>query len=204
MFDIFGTVQLLYNFIEGSPTRHAIFEQISKSVETKLRTLKSLSTSRWACTAEVVAAVSQNFPAVVKTISHVIENNTFPEQLVSFEFFVGIGFTHPILQVIVKVSKLHQDPKLDIFTAVGEVRHLRSSVQAMRSDCEENEVQVPSSTRRKKDEIRTKVYYPILDSLVQGIDEQFSQETIAIVTVAGNMFKLDITKGEIAILYEEF
>ncbi|KAJ8889819.1 hypothetical protein PR048_009323 [Dryococelus australis] len=30
----------------------------------------------------------------------------------------------------------------------------------------------------KKDEIRTKAYYPILDSLVQGIDEQFSQEKL--------------------------
>ncbi|KAJ8885291.1 hypothetical protein PR048_011488 [Dryococelus australis] len=64
--------------------------------------------------------------------------------------------------MIVKVSKLLQDPNLDILTAMGEVRHLRSSLQDMRSDdkyfnetydavlkhCEENEVEVSSPKRK--------------------------------------------------------
>ncbi|KAJ8891234.1 hypothetical protein PR048_010749 [Dryococelus australis] len=111
MFDFFGTVQLLYNFIEG--TRHAILEQISKIVATKLRILKSLSRTRWACRAEAVAALKL-FP---------MSSNIALSQ--NFEFFIGIELMHPILQMIVKFSKLLQDPKLDILTAMGEVRHLR-------------------------------------------------------------------------------
>jgi len=45
-FDFFGTIQLVYNFIESSCSRHAIFEQIVNSTNAKLKTLKSLSNTR--------------------------------------------------------------------------------------------------------------------------------------------------------------
>ena len=48
IFDFFGTVQIIYNFIEDSPSGHAVFENIQKSVGVKLKTLKTLSTTRWA------------------------------------------------------------------------------------------------------------------------------------------------------------
>lgn len=58
MFDFFGVVQLAYNFIENSVVRHAVFERIFQTVGTQLKTLKSLSTTRWACRAEAVKASS--------------------------------------------------------------------------------------------------------------------------------------------------
>ena len=42
LFDFFGTVQLIYAFLEGSSTRHAVLEKVAKEVNTKLVTLKSL------------------------------------------------------------------------------------------------------------------------------------------------------------------
>lgn len=45
----------LYAFVEASPVRHAVMEKISKEVGTQLKSLKSLSTTRWACRAEAVA-----------------------------------------------------------------------------------------------------------------------------------------------------
>lgn len=59
-FDFFGNIQLIYNFIEGSCVRHAALEKIANSVNIKLKTLKSVSTTRWACRYEAVSAVKVN------------------------------------------------------------------------------------------------------------------------------------------------
>jgi len=55
IFDFFVIVQFIYTFIEGNCSRHATFEKISNEIGSTFRTLKSLSTTRWACRAEAVA-----------------------------------------------------------------------------------------------------------------------------------------------------
>jgi len=59
-FIFFGCIQMVYNFIEGSCTMHADFENVSKLINVKLKTLKSLTTTRWACRAETINAVKNN------------------------------------------------------------------------------------------------------------------------------------------------
>jgi len=54
VFDFFGVVQLTYSFIEGSAIRHAVLERISANINSSLKTMKSLSTTRWACLAITV------------------------------------------------------------------------------------------------------------------------------------------------------
>jgi len=47
IFNFFGTIQFIYIFIEGSPTRHAVLEKIiAASFGQKFATLKSLSTTK--------------------------------------------------------------------------------------------------------------------------------------------------------------
>lgn len=50
---------------KGSPKRHAIFEKITKSTDTCLKTLKSLLETGWACRAEAVAAIKENIISVI-------------------------------------------------------------------------------------------------------------------------------------------
>jgi len=59
MNEYFDTIQFIYIFIEGSPTRHGILENIiaSWSFGYKCTTLKSLSTTTWYCMAEAVTSV---------------------------------------------------------------------------------------------------------------------------------------------------
>ena len=52
-----GQIQSLYNFIEASPKRHAIFNDIKIDGKLQVRTLKSLSMTRWSCHCEGVKAV---------------------------------------------------------------------------------------------------------------------------------------------------
>jgi hypothetical protein len=46
IFNFLGTVQLIYNFIESSPMRHAVLEKVAKETGDKLHTLKSCSNTR--------------------------------------------------------------------------------------------------------------------------------------------------------------
>ena len=52
-----GTVQALYNFLEASPKRHALFGDTEVEGEGLKLTLKSLSVTRWSCRWEAVKAV---------------------------------------------------------------------------------------------------------------------------------------------------
>jgi len=61
IFNFFGIIQFIYSFIEGSPRRHAILGKIiAASSGQKFATLKSLSTTRWACRAEAVTSVKNH------------------------------------------------------------------------------------------------------------------------------------------------
>lgn len=62
-------------------------------------------------------------------------------QCLDFNIIICLGLMHPIFQLIVKVSKTLEDPKLNILMALEEVKSLRSAMEEMRSDsdfCEEN------------------------------------------------------------------
>ncbi|XP_025420199.1 uncharacterized protein LOC112690401 [Sipha flava] len=143
---------------------------------------------------------------------------------------------HPILQLIVKVSRVLQDPRLSILTALEEIKCLRLAIENMRSDslfyddiydqsqhiCEEHGVNIPSVRPRKlparrdenwknqfvfetkKEEIRVSTMYPLIDSLVQGIDERFNQESTSIITGVGKMLKFELSKDDINLLTNHF
>lgn len=79
IFNFFGTIQFIYSFIEGTPKRHAILENIIASFGHKFRTLKSLSTTRWACRAEVVTSVKKKYGAILAAIEEICEKCHVPE-----------------------------------------------------------------------------------------------------------------------------
>jgi hypothetical protein len=63
-----GVIQSLYNFLEASPKRHAIFNDTEVD-ESHLRlTLKSLSATRWSCHWEAVKAVVEQLERIVKSL----------------------------------------------------------------------------------------------------------------------------------------
>lgn len=73
IFHFFGTIRFIYSFIERSPTRHAILENV------KLTTLKSLSTTRWTCRAEALTSVWKNYGAILTAIEEMCEKSNVSE-----------------------------------------------------------------------------------------------------------------------------
>jgi len=70
-FDFFGYIQLIYTFVESSCMRHAVFEKIVNTTNVKLKTLKSISTTRWACRSEAVSAIKANYSSLLIAIDDI-------------------------------------------------------------------------------------------------------------------------------------
>jgi len=178
-FDFFGTVQLVYNLIEGSCVRRAILEKISTSMNIKLKTLKTLSTTRWACRSEAIEAIKHNYVAILKALEEISDSTNLPDvraktkgliySLKTFKFVFAMCMLSPILNLVNKVSATLQSPNLDLHTAVTLITALQNSLQTMRSDetfntifdetkvaCTKIDVSIPEVKRRK---VSTKVDY---------------------------------------------
>ncbi|KAF0703978.1 zinc finger MYM-type protein 1-like, partial [Aphis craccivora] len=171
--DFFGTIQLVYNFIEGSCSRHAIFEQIVNSTNAKLKTLKSLSNTRWACRSEAVSAVKINYSSLLVAIEEIINSTKQSEvrvkglgimyQLKKFEFIFALEMFHPILSAVLKVSTFLQTSNINLLTAVEVEDSLKESLKKMRNEeyefqkiykntvklCSDIDIQIPAAKKRK-------------------------------------------------------
>ncbi|XP_025421525.1 zinc finger MYM-type protein 1-like [Sipha flava] len=173
VFNFFGTIQFIYNFIESSAMRHAILEKISKDVGIKLITLKSCSITHWACRAEAVKSVLNNYEVLLLAIEDICESSSVPEmcakgmglkyQLKNFDFIFGLYLLNPILNLILKTSSILQSPNMDLVLAINSVQSLVQNLEAMRNNdedfkniyqqsvelCNKNGVQVPEVVNRK-------------------------------------------------------
>jgi len=173
IFNFLGTVQFIYNFIESSPMRHATLEKVAKETGDILHTLKSCSNTRWACRAEAVKAIMNNYEVLIIAIENICENCSVPEmrakgicllyQLKTFDFIFGMYMMNPILMLILKVSTLLQEPNLNLVLAMKNVNSLRSTLDSMRNDdseykqmfdrsvilCKKHDIAIPDSNSRK-------------------------------------------------------
>ena len=63
-----GTIHSLYNLLEASLKRHALFRDIETEEGNLVKTLKSQSVTRWSCRWEAVKAVDQQLERIVKAL----------------------------------------------------------------------------------------------------------------------------------------
>ncbi|KAF0748271.1 zinc finger MYM-type protein 1-like [Aphis craccivora] len=139
LLDFFGTVQLIYAFLEGSSTQHAVLEKVAKEVNTELVTLKSLSTTRWTCRYEAVAAIKLNYTALVKTLENIYEDTKLPDiraktkgiikQMKSFNFIFSLNMMYAILKLIVKAKQLNLLSATSLITSLNTSK-LSETVQS--------------------------------------------------------------------------
>lgn len=169
----FGNIQLIYNFIEGSCVRHAVLEKIANSVNLKLKTLKSVSTTRWACHYEAVSAIKVNYSALLTAINKISECTKQDDirakgfgiiyQMKTFEFVFALEMLEPILCSILKVSTYLQKSDINLLTAVQLTESLKRTLETMRNSesnfdniyqkvfklCEDNQIIIPPVKKRK-------------------------------------------------------
>ncbi|KAL1463913.1 hypothetical protein MTO96_043135 [Rhipicephalus appendiculatus] len=138
---------------------------------------------------------------------------------------------HPVLQMVLKVSRTLQDPKINLLIAFQEVNNLQVALKQMRLDestfkkvfqgatyiCQTRGIGIPDVRQRKvskradlnyaseffyetkEEELRVSVFYPMIDSFVEGIEARFTQETIVLISAIMNILRLTASDEEIEV-----
>jgi hypothetical protein len=91
-----------------------------------------------------VAAIRNNYSAIISALEEILKTTRLAKvkakgrgllhQLKTFEFLFCLEMMHPILQLILKVSKSLQSLELSLLPATAGIKSLRSAITAMRND----------------------------------------------------------------------
>ena len=121
-----GTIQALYNFLEASPKRHALFSDTEVQGEDLKLTLKSLSTTRWSYRWEAAKAVHGQMERIVKallTLSSDKDLKTYSESralltaICDLEFVFGLCVLKVILSNTNSLCRYLQGKTVDVISA---------------------------------------------------------------------------------------
>jgi hypothetical protein len=114
--DFFGTVELLYAFVEGSALRHAYFIECQQRINGTALHLKGLSETRWNCRAVSLKRLMEPgvLSAVVETLEYVASTTSDGKArgtavgliatITKYEFIVSLCSLAPVLTVLNEVS----------------------------------------------------------------------------------------------------
>ena len=122
-----GTLQSLYNFLEASPKRHAVFSsvKVDGNFITNL-TLKSMSETRWSCRWEAVKAIYEQIRKVIRALlilSDDKDTKTYRDStallnaVCDFQFVLGLILLKVILSNTNALSKYLQGKSIDVINA---------------------------------------------------------------------------------------
>ncbi|XP_022163424.1 uncharacterized protein LOC111028934, partial [Myzus persicae] len=173
--------------------------------------MKSLSTTRWACRAETVASLKHNYLALIPAIEEIISSTSATDvcakgrgllfQIKSFNFILGLEIMQPVLQLINKVSKMHQTENYDLLSELDVPIPLINKRQ-ISSHIDSNKTQFVQET--KESELRITAFYPMIDVMVHSIDERFSQDTIQAMHAVDSLLNMDISQTDLSYLSKTF
>ena len=100
LWNALGTIQSIYNFLEGSTKRHAFFEDIEVEDEEHVAlTIKSLSVTRWSCRWVAVKAVVEQMPKIIEALLTLSkdrdpktysDSNSLLRSICDFQFVFGL------------------------------------------------------------------------------------------------------------------
>ena len=116
----------LYNFLEASPERHALFSDTEVQGKDLKLTLKSLSTTRWSCRWEAFKAVygqMERFVKALLTLSSDKDPKTYSENralltaICDWEFIFGLCLLKVILSNTSSLSQYLQGKTVDVISA---------------------------------------------------------------------------------------
>ena len=138
-----GTIQSVYNFLEASPKRHALFGDIETEECCLLTTLKSQSVTRWSCRWEAVKAVDQQLERIVKALlvlstdrdaKTCTESRSLLHGICDFQFVLGLCVLKIILSNTSSLSTYLQGKTVDVIAARGNANLILETLRSCRND----------------------------------------------------------------------
>lgn len=138
--DFFGIIQELYNFFSASVKRWAILISHIDNL-----TLKPLSNTRWESRIEAIKPLKVNNLEIYQALLEItndkskdmdtrVQANNLISKITSFKFLCSIFIWYDILIKINMISKMMQNPTINIQTIMENVKHLTTYLENYRSD----------------------------------------------------------------------
>ncbi|CAF3407389.1 unnamed protein product [Rotaria socialis] len=161
----FGIVSSLYNLIENSAKRHAIFEEIQEEAGLQSLTIKQMSDTRWTCRWDCLKVVLIRYPQIISTLQLIEapESHLLLHSMESFDFVFHLFIMSEIYLLTNILSKYLQSSQISISQALKQVKMTVDTLKSLRNEteferfyskalqmCEENEIDPPKVQRKKK------------------------------------------------------
>jgi len=136
----FGVVQEIYNYFSASPYRWDVLKKHVKGL-----TLKPLSETRWESRINAIRPLKQNLPNIITALNAIIEDPTrdtktklgaksIIKNVKTFKFICSILIWHDLLSRIDILSKILQNPKLNIAECIQGLDNLKKYLVLQRTD----------------------------------------------------------------------
>ena len=136
----FGVVQEIYNYFSASPYRWDVLKKHVKGL-----TLKPLSETRWESRINAIRPLKQNLKNIITALNALIEDTTrdtktklsaksIIKNVKTFKFLCSILIWHDLLSRIDILSKMLQNPKLNIAECIQGLDNLKKYLVLQRTD----------------------------------------------------------------------
>lgn len=181
----FDIVQEVYNYFSASPYRWDILKKHVKSL-----TLKPLSETRWESRINAIRPLKQDLKNIITALNVLIEDPTrdtktkmgaksIIKSLQTFKFLCSVLIWHDLLSRIDVLSKMLQNPKLNIAECIQGLDNLKKYLEFQRSD-DNFKIFVESATTLVRD-LGTDPEFPIskLRKKARLFDYEGSDEPIS-------------------------
>ena len=136
---------VFYTFLEASPHRHAKLEAVIVQVTSKprVKSMKKLSDTRWACRIDAILAVYENYSAILLALEEIQDNSSngrvsseacgLRHQMLNFEFLICLVVLKD-LSKCQTISSYLQREDIDIVSALQVVDSTVKTLQSMRNE----------------------------------------------------------------------
>ena len=147
--NVLGTVQEIYNFLEGSPKRSEIFKSAEVEDEDTVTKLKNQGATRWGAKGDSVIAVSKELKRVVKALDIITKDKdakvsakakSLVRNIYGEEFVFGITLLETLLTPVNKLSDYLQGRNVDMRKARESVKLLITTLEGLKNEERFNEL----------------------------------------------------------------
>lgn len=137
-----GAIQALYNFIEASPKRHAIYQDVETNESLRYK-LKPQSETRWCCRYEAVKAVDCELERIIKTLlllsddkntSTYANSRSLLKSICDFQFVLGLKVLKLVFSNTNALSRYLQGKKIDVSSASKTAAMTRMTLNGCRNE----------------------------------------------------------------------
>lgn len=139
--DIFDTIGSIYHYLEGSPKRHAVYEEQLRihGISTGKRALHTLSDTRWAARSDNLEVVVNTLPAIISMLKKMSEGGESAAdgllvRLQKVKFVVSCLVLKKCFGLSKSVSVYLQHENMDLVSAVSGVQSLKDQLLSLRNE----------------------------------------------------------------------